>query len=424
MRPAAGSRRAFLTVVDQGFSSVSNFAVGVVVARAAGPSGLGGFAIAYGGWLMLAAMHRSLIAEPMAIEGDARSDSETAGVRRGLAAELVLGLAATAIFLLLGLGLRGARATVISSALLGLAPWLPLLVVQDYWRWVGFMRRQPQRSLANDAVFNAGQILAFAAMFVAHVHSVAVLIGAWGFGGGCGALYGLWQYRVRPTMRHGLDLLRARWPMSRWLASMSLTDWGAQQGYLIVVGAILGPAALGGLKAAQMLVAGPAGVLIQAGGSIGLPEASRAYSDQGWPGLMRVARVVTIAGFASLASVAVVVFVWGGKLLTVVYGNSFAGLHTASMLIAVGFLLVAFDLGPVLVLKATRHTLQVFFVEVVYMIASLTSVTVLSLMYGINGAAGAVIVTYAVTMTWARWQQHQVRVKTEPSELAVVPVPA
>ncbi len=69
---------------------------------------------------------------------------------------------------------------------------------------------------------------------------------------------------------------------------------------MFIVGAILGPAGLGGLKAAQTLVVGPSGVLIMAGGSIGLPEATKAYKEKGWSGLTRVARLVTAGGVLEL----------------------------------------------------------------------------------------------------------------------------
>ena len=70
--PKTAHRLAVLTLIDQGLSSVSNFAVGVVIARVVGASGLGGFALAYGAWLILAVLHRSLITDPMAISGDVR----------------------------------------------------------------------------------------------------------------------------------------------------------------------------------------------------------------------------------------------------------------------------------------------------------------------------------------------------------------
>ncbi len=322
----SGSRRAATTLLDQSLSSASNFAVGVAVARVAGAAGLGAFAFAYMAWVVLTDIHRALITDPMAIEGDVRTQG-TRGIQRGFAAEVLLGSAAAVVFGLVGGVLLLAHAHTFATAILSLAPWLPLLLLQDYWRNVSFMRQQPGRALANDTVFNCVQAAGFAAIFVAHVHSIAAVIMAWGLGGFAGGIYGLFQYRVIPTLRGGLSLITSRWGMSKWLAGNSLTGWGSSQAYLYVAGAILGPAGLGGLKAAQALVAGPAGVLVQAGGSIGLPEASNAHAQKGWKGLVNVSRVVTAAGVLSFVAGALVVLVWGRALLSRIYGPQFAHLE-------------------------------------------------------------------------------------------------
>jgi O-antigen/teichoic acid export membrane protein len=390
---------------------VSNFALGVAIARTAGASGLGGFAVAYAGWQFLAAMHRSLITDPMAIEGDLRSARNAQRIQRGFAAEVLLGFGATVIFVLIGTILLLTGQSNFGSAMLALALWLPSLAVQDYWRWVGFMSRCPGRALANDMVFNCVQGGAFAGVFVAHLHSSAALmalIAAWGVGGTAGALYGLWQYGVRPSFAGGLLLLRRRWPMSKWLASQSLTTWGAGQAYVLVAAAILGPVGIGGLKAAQTLVSGPSGVLIQAGGSIGLPEASRAYAEKGWSGLIRVSRLVTGAGVLSFGAVAVIVTVWGRPLLSAIYGREFAHFEPSAILFAISYVVLGSALGPILVLKSTRNTrwlFQVFFLELV---VSLAGTAALSLVIGVDGAAGTTIAAQVAVALGCRYYQHRV----------------
>lgn len=405
---AAGGRRAFLTVVDQGFSSISNFLVGVVVARVAGAAGLGGFAVAYATWVMLAGLHRSLITDPMAIEGDVRDAEARWQIQRGFAAEVLLGAAGTLIFAVIGIVLLVLGVHTFGIAMLAMAPWLILLLTQDYWRWVGFMCRQPGRSLANDTVFNCIQGTGFAALLLGHFHSMSIVIAAWGLGAAAGAVFGLWQNRVKPTWRGGLGLLRERWSLSKWLAGMSLLGTGSNQAFQVVVAAVLGPAGLGALRAAQNLIMGPAGVLIQAGGSIGLPEASRAYSEKGWPGLLRVTRIVMVAGFLSGLGSVIVVVIWGRRLLSLVYGPSFAHLQSAALIIGIGFISIACLLGPILVLKATRHTKWLFHVEVVNMVASVASAAVLGALYGLDGAATSVVVTSLATMVALRWFQYRV----------------
>ncbi|HUI03339.1 MAG TPA: oligosaccharide flippase family protein [Acidimicrobiales bacterium] len=408
-------RRALLTLLDQGFSSISNFAVVVVVARIAGATGLGGFSFAYAGWLILAALHRSLITDPMMIEGDHRSDVAR-GAARGLAAELVLGGAGAAFFAAAGAVLLLAGQHAFGIAMVALAPWLPVLVVQDYWRWAGFMQARPGSALVNDTVFNCVQGAAFGLLLVAHVHSVVVVIAAWGLGGAVGALAGLWQFRVTPSLAGGLALLRTRWSLSKWLAGTSLANWGSSQAYMLLAGAILGPASLGGLKAAQTLVTGPALVLIQAGGGIGTPEATRAYAEQGWTSLTRVARAVGGLSVVSLGLGTLVVAVWGRPLLSLIYGTHFAHLQLVAVLIGVSNVVRGLSVGPILVLKATRNTRYLFHAVVVTLVASVLSVAALAPLYGVNGAAASTIVASVFMAASYLWFQHKVRrSRTGPS---------
>jgi O-antigen/teichoic acid export membrane protein len=371
---------------------------------------------------LLAALHRSLITDPMAIEGDARNPEATYALRCGFAGELFLGLAAAAAFALLGLGLMLAHQATFGFALLALAPWLPVLLVQDYWRWIGFMSRRPGKALANDAVFNCFQIGAFAAVFLLNYRHEGALIASWGFGAAAGALYGVAQYRVLPAARGGWSLLRARWSLSGWIAGSSVITWGASQMYVFIAAALLGPVGLGGLKAAQTLVAGPSGVLIQAGGSIGLPEASRAYADKGWLGLLRVARVVASAGIVSFLAVAVGIVIFGRTLLSDIYGKSFAHVEPAAILFAFAYVFIGFYLGPVLILKATRQTRWLLVVQVVSLLVSIASTVGLCVSLGVNGAALATVVTCAATAVAYRWcQQRSYRVGSQAATAGSAP---
>jgi len=412
--------RASLTLLDQIFSSTSNFAVGVVVARVAGPSGLGGFAFAYASWQLLAAMHRSLVTDPMAIEGDVHKEEVVTSMKRGLAAEMLLGSVGALIMGLFGAILWVLGQRTFGIAVVAMAPWVPLLQAQDYWRWMGFLSRRPSRSLANDAMFNCAQAAAIAVVLAAHLHSAAAVITSWGLGGAVGALYGLRQYRVVPSFRGGLHLLRSRWSFSKWIAGNQLLTAGATQMYVAISAAILGPIALGGFKAAQALVIGPAGVLIQAGGSLGLPESSRAYSSKGWWGLLRVSRLVTAAGTVSIAACVIVVGFWGSSLLRLFYGPEFAKFQSVAMLIGIGFILIGLALGPILVLKVTRRTKWLFHTQVLDLVVSLCAIAILSSMYGVKGTAIATIISGALELATLRWFQRKTQRSLEAEEPPVV----
>ncbi len=386
------SVRFGLTATDQCVSSLSNFVVGVAVARVVGVSGFGAYALVYSVWLVVAALHRSLITDPMSIENDVQKDDADFHVRVGLAAEMWLGLASAVVFALVGVVLLVLGQTQFGVCFLGLAPWLPCLLAQDYWRWISFMRRQPEKALANDIVFGVVQLVVFVALVLVGFHSTLVAIGAWGVGALAGALYGLRQFSARVTMRGGLERIRSRWGLSKWLAGVNVMASASQQSTPVITSIYLGPTGIGGLKAAASLVSGPSLVLIQAGGSIGLPEAAKGLKDRGWPGLRRVARYITGAGMASVGLIAVIIFCFGRILLDKIYGPSFGQFSDIADILAVSVFFSSTALGAILCLKSTRQTHRLFYVSAISFAVSIVAVVILAPLFGIVGAAFATMI--------------------------------
>lgn len=431
------SIRFGVTAADQSLSSLSNFAVGLAAARVAGAAGLGVYALVYAVWQVVASMHRSLITDPMAIENDLHQADAARRVRAGLAGELWLGLVAAAAFAVTGVVMLALGQHQFGLAFLCLSPWLPCLVAQDYWRWVGFMSAQPKKSLVNDIVFDAIQALAFVLLLVAGVHTSLVAVWAWGVGAAGGALYGLVQFKVRPTLRGGVELLVRRWKLSRWLVAGNLTSTATNQSTAVLTGAFLGPTGIGGLKAATSLMAGPALVLVQATGSIGLPEASRALHERGWPGLRRVERFVTAVGVLGVAAIAVIVFCFGHWLLVHIYGQSFGKYAGAADVLAVAGIATSLSLGAILCLKATRKGHLLLPATTATVVVSIVTAVLLIPRYGVMGAAVATLIPCAFRTvgllvshwTWSRkaaermHRDLQEEAASSPTPVAVTPGP-
>ena len=366
------------------------------MARLTGPAGLGAFALAYAAWILLTTINRSLITDLMAILGDMRREEKADFLRRGFAAEVALGIAVGILFAAIGAILIAVGQHSFGLGLLAIAPWIVFLDLQDYWRWIGFMQGLPKKSLQNDVLFIVVQAIAFAGAFLLGLHSVFAAVSAWGFGAAISSVYGLRQFSVRPSFRGGWAFLRSRLPTSRWLAGERALSWSASQLYLLLAGALLGPAALGGLKAAQALALGPALVVINAGGSFGLPEASRQLAERGWAGLSRVARFVTGAGVIAVAACGLLAFVAGGTILARLYGPQFAAYATAAQIFAVSNVIGAFALGPNLVLTATVRMRPLVILQIVRLAVSVPAVCLLSRVYGVNGAAITALLTTVV----------------------------
>ena len=284
-------------------------------------------------------------------------------IRRGFAADVTFSAMATCIIAAVGMALLVVGQHTFGVGLLSVAPWILVLLLQDYWRQIGFMQGTPKKSLMNDILFNAVQALAFGAVFLAGLHSVFAVVSAWGLGAAVAALYGLRQFSVRPSLRGGREYLWSRWHTSRWLAGERTASWGGGQLYMILAGALLGPAALGGLKAAQGLMVGPANVFISAGGSFGLPEATRQFAERGREGLVRVSRYVTAAGLVATGACGIVVLVAAPTLIKLLYGPAFVPYAPAARIYAVSVVLSAFGLGAGLTLLTTRRLRALFMVQ-------------------------------------------------------------
>jgi N-acetylglucosaminyldiphosphoundecaprenol N-acetyl-beta-D-mannosaminyltransferase len=403
--------RAGITLADQAFSSASNFLVGLFVARLAGPREFGAFALAYAVWLAVAGLHRALITDPLLISTDSR-DGEESVLGRGVAAELLLGLAAGAAVALIGWALSAAGASTLGGGLVFLAPWLTVLLAQDYWRWVAFNRGEPAKALLNDVVYTVVQVGVLLTAAQAGHRSAAVALGAWGIGAACGMALGLWQFRVRLAFSGGWRYLRQSWPVGRWLAADFGTAYGANQVYQFAVAAILGPVGIGAIRAALNLM-GPTHVLLYAGGSLGLPESVKALERSGTRGLDRVVRLVSLAAAAGVGAYGLVVGILGGKLMAWIYGPAFAPFGSLVALAALQHVIAAVAWGPNLGLKAAKQTRSLFRVRIVTACVSITSVVLLANSLGIIGAAWGGVVTVAanVSATWFtyhRWRRREV----------------
>jgi O-antigen/teichoic acid export membrane protein len=386
-----------LAVADQAFSSASNFLVGILVARLAGPRAFGAFALAYAAWLAIVGVHRAVVTDPLLI-GDRPHDRDTDLVARGLAADVLVGLVGAAFLGLVGGVLQAMISGPLAVALLSLAPWVVFLVVQDYWRWVAFMRLQPGKALANDVAYTLVQVAIIVIVGVVDERPGLVpVIAAWGLGAFVGSVLGLAQFGVRPSARGGVAFLREAWPTGRWLLADFATYYGASRAYLFAVAAVLGPVGLGGLRAAQNLM-GPSNVFLLAGGSVGLPASVEALRDRGVRALGRIARSVTVATAGVVGAYGLVVAALGGRLMVWGYGSSYEQFGGLVALAAAQYTIAAAGRGPNLALKAVRQTGLLFGTRVVTAIVSVTSALALGHRFGAVGAGWSAVLTVLVNV--------------------------
>ena len=271
------------------FASASNFAVGVVVAHSPAGAGLGAYAVAYTVWLALGTGHRAR--SPIRCrstttrmhDGTQRPRCRPVWPRRPSVA-WSRGRSSLVSMPLIAWGARRSGSRCSPSRRSCLSARAGLLALGR------FHAGPPDRSLVNDTVFNCVQALGIGASSSAGCARRRSQSPPGASAPRSRALYGLSQFSVRFTSsrRSGDDPVSVA--HEQVAVRAAAPPAGAERRRIRCSrGPRVGPAGLGGLKAAQNLIRGPTLVLIQAGGSIGLPEASRALEKRRLAGLRRVA---------------------------------------------------------------------------------------------------------------------------------------
>ena len=192
-------------VADQGLSSLTNFLLGVVVARSVSASEFGAFGLAYSIFVLVIGVSRAATAEPLMVRYTAvdrphlRSATSSA-----MGATLLIGLIGGVGVLAMGLATSGAT----RGELIALGLFLPGLLLQDCWRFAFVAAGRSHLSFLNDLAYLLLMAPALWALHASGADSAAVLVAAWGASGtvvGVGAAVG---ERLSPSLRSAFAWLR------------------------------------------------------------------------------------------------------------------------------------------------------------------------------------------------------------------------
>lgn len=302
-RPLRVIRRLGWGVADQAMSSLTNFAVNIIIARDLGAVQYGAFALAFVTYSFALNASRGLATDPFMVRF---SGTDLPTWRRAVAS--CTGTAAAA-------GLVTGSCLCVAGALLGgptglaflaLGLTLPGLLLQDSWRFAFFALGRGGQAFVNDLVWAGALLPALWLLQVTGRADVFWFVFAWGAAAAPAAALGPLQARVIPKLagvREWLSRQRDLGP--RYLAE-GTTSAAAAQLRNYGVGLILGLAAVGYVQAAGTLM-GPFMVVFVGSGLVAVPEAARVLRRS--PRRLPLFCVLLSAGFAVLG------LAWGFALL-------------------------------------------------------------------------------------------------------------
>jgi O-antigen/teichoic acid export membrane protein len=296
-------RRLGWGVADQAVSSLTNFAVGIFVARSLGAVQFGAFSLAYVTYTFVLNASRGLASDPLVVRF---SGVDPPIWRRAVASctgtATLAGCAAGICVLAAAMLLSGTT----KVAFLALGLTLPGLMLQDSWRFAFFAAGRGNQAFLNDLTWAVVQIPAMALLLVTHHASVFWVVLAWGAAATVAAGVGPLQAHVVPKLSEAPAWVsRHRDLGPRYLAENTASG-GAVQLRTYAIGVILGLAAVGYVRAAEMLM-GPFLILSMGISWAAVPEAVRV--------LRRSSRHLRLFCLSLGAGLAVTALGWGVVLL-------------------------------------------------------------------------------------------------------------
>ncbi len=317
-----------LVLVDQAMVSGSNFLIGILLARQLGLEAFGWFTLAWIVVLFIQSLQQAVIISPMMTFGGGAERAEHptyfGAVFRHQAWFFLISTTLTLVslstweFLIGGMGYPAIFAL---TFLVGASQW------QEFLRRYHFTLRQTWSAFAADAFRYLSQLLVLLLIGLALAETMNVALALWikalaSLGGGLVALARIrrsdWSTPVYRTVT------RQHWRFGRWLAGSTLMRWGSSNVFVLAAAALLGPAAVGGIRAAETLM-GVTHIFFQAMENTVPPRAARIFKDSGPEALNRVVRNLCLAGGLLTAALAIALSLapefWLGRIFGAEYAD-------------------------------------------------------------------------------------------------------
>ncbi len=295
-------------LADQALLSITNFAVGVIVARALGVVEFGAFSIAFATYLGAMNASRAVAMQPLLIRytGVAKVDWQR-GTGRATGMVMIVAVVAGMACLVAAWIVGGS----LGEALTAIGITLPALLLRDAWRFAFFAAGRGRSAFANDVVLVVVLFPVLVALVLAGRTSLFLATLALGGAAAVAAVAGIFQAGVRPRPQQaGLWWREHRDITARYGGEQAMETVGGQIAFYAIAG-IAGLGAVGSLRAAE-LVLGPLNVLIQGSYLVAIAEAVRL--------LKRSSRGLLSACLLLSAGLVVATLSWGSIALALPEG--------------------------------------------------------------------------------------------------------
>ncbi len=248
---------------------MSNFVVGIYVARSLGVTAFGVFSLAWVTYGVVLNVSRGLAADPLVVRFSGVPGASWRGaVSRSTGTALVVGAALGAVCLMAGLGLGGR----VGPAFAALGVMMPGLLLQDAWRFSFFAARRRAEGVRQRRRVGCRTRPGHGGGGPCGQRGRSC--SAWGASATVAAGYGYLQSGIRPRTTEARGWLREQRDLGYRYLVENVSLSGASQLRAYGLGAIVGVGAVGAVRGAELLL-GPFLAVLMGLSLVTVPEAAR-----------------------------------------------------------------------------------------------------------------------------------------------------
>ncbi len=418
---ARSARRLGWGFGDQALSSLTNFALGILIARSVSTDDLGAFGLALVTYWTALGVGRAITSQPLVIR---YTGVPHATWREGTAAAtgtmILVGIAGGIVSMIVGLLLGGA----LGSAFLALGLFLPGLLLQDSWRFAFLAAGRGRSAFANDLVWAVALFPALGLVVSSGRAGILWAMLAWGGAATFAAIVGVAQSRVMPRPHRTVFWLRSQRDLASRYAGEAVTSLGMRQVGSYLLATIGGLVVIGTLRAGDLLLS-PLNVVYQGIHLIGVPEGVRALTTS-------AGRLIRFAVGVS-TGLAAIILGWGlllsllpGEIGQTVLKDAWAPARSVIVPLTLSLALAGVSTGAVIGLRVLAAAQRSLHVTIVGSIGALVGGVVGVILAGAQGVAWATVIAsvFNVGLWW--WQFRRAladhrRLGAVPGDMAQIP---
>lgn len=392
---------SLIALADQGIVSATNFATGVIIGRVCGKADLGVYALVWTLIALTTEISAALITTPYTVFNPQLSLYQRS---RYLGSVLVHQLLLSLVFTLsmVAGGVLGSRLgwfpNNVSNAVTTTAGVILFIGLREFVRRVSFAELKVGSALLVDAIVCLIQVggllilLHFGALTVSRTY---VLLGIASAIVAAGWLILHWR-TIRPSSPLSGQDLKRNWSFAKWILGSCILAQFARYLFPWVLAAFHGTSVTGLWAACSAVVALGNPVAMGLGNHV-LPKISNVYASLGTTAMRREVHRSSLQFAALLSPIVLILAVWGERIVTGVYGKTYAGSGSIVFLLALNILIRSlifpYSQGLFSLNRAKADTM----VNVITVILLFTIGIAAVKFYAAIGAAAALLLSSGVT---------------------------